>query len=500
MSVSTSIASTAKWCARYFKEGHGYAFYLVWTFSLYGSLGPIGIAAPTAVISAVQLASMISIALAGALVGLLAHRLSPLRDKRLLMAVVGILGAASSAVQALSSLGALDDGWFVAASAVAGFSSGLLVSAWLERFLAQGLHSVVWSYCICTLAAVAMSCVLGLLPRPAAWTLIALMPLASVVGLLRAPAVGTAGAHEGPSILAQEGAGPSFGASDLKSAIRVLAVVVLSGLATQVLRMQGDVPDPTLPAYALLLVALCSKALGSIGATVVATYAYAFHTSAIFYLSIPATTAVALLTLFQAGNPAVAVPAVFVASMCDQLVASLAICLFYDFRGGRRPLLSYVGALVSLQVVGTSLGVSVMGLASDAVTPSVAVLVCMIAMSLVVMSGTQSFSMKSFPRADGKGATAAVDVAQKIAKIAATYGLTNREQEVLRIWGTGHTSAYIEEQLCITRSTVRTHLVHIYEKTGTKNKEELLQLIDAQGTAPRQDTTPRSGARTPRNA
>ena len=42
------------------------------------------------------------------------------------------------------------------------------------------------------------------------------------------------------------------------------------------------------------------------------------------------------------------------------------------------------------------------------------------------------------------------------------------------------TGAYIEKQLFISKNTVKTHLRHIYQKTQTGNKEELLVLFEQQ--------------------
>ena len=44
---------------------------------------------------------------------------------------------------------------------------------------------------------------------------------------------------------------------------------------------------------------------------------------------------------------------------------------------------------------------------------------------------------------------------------------------------TGHTGAYIEKQLFISKNTVKTHLNHIYAKTKTANREELLELLES---------------------
>jgi len=62
--------------------------------------------------------------------------------------------------------------------------------------------------------------------------------------------------------------------------------------------------------------------------------------------------------------------------------------------------------------------------------------------------------------------------------LAQQSGLTPREREVLGYWIRGHNNSFIEESLNISKHTVKTHINHIYEKTNTRNKEELIRLYE----------------------
>lgn len=42
---------------------------------------------------------------------------------------------------------------------------------------------------------------------------------------------------------------------------------------------------------------------------------------------------------------------------------------------------------------------------------------------------------------------------------------------------------YIEETLHISRNTIKTHLSHIYQKTGTSNREELIAVSESEPVA-----------------
>jgi DNA-binding NarL/FixJ family response regulator len=61
---------------------------------------------------------------------------------------------------------------------------------------------------------------------------------------------------------------------------------------------------------------------------------------------------------------------------------------------------------------------------------------------------------------------------------ASNYGLTPRETEVLSFIIQGLTNKEIGEKLFISFTTVRTHVSHIFEKTGVKNRVELVSLIN----------------------
>lgn len=61
--------------------------------------------------------------------------------------------------------------------------------------------------------------------------------------------------------------------------------------------------------------------------------------------------------------------------------------------------------------------------------------------------------------------------------IAEQYRLSPREQEILRYLAQGRNGPFIEEALTLARSTVKTHIRHIYDKTGVTSRQELIDLI-----------------------
>jgi len=61
--------------------------------------------------------------------------------------------------------------------------------------------------------------------------------------------------------------------------------------------------------------------------------------------------------------------------------------------------------------------------------------------------------------------------------IIGAYGLTTREQEILRLVLQGRRNKDIEEKLFISASTVRNHISNIYQKFGVRNRLELANLV-----------------------
>lgn len=68
------------------------------------------------------------------------------------------------------------------------------------------------------------------------------------------------------------------------------------------------------------------------------------------------------------------------------------------------------------------------------------------------------------------------DVAERGERMRRRYGLSNREHEVLLFLLEGRSHPYIRDTLFISKSTVDTHVRHIYRKVGVKSKQELIDL------------------------
>ena len=73
-------------------------------------------------------------------------------------------------------------------------------------------------------------------------------------------------------------------------------------------------------------------------------------------------------------------------------------------------------------------------------------------------------------------AAAALDA--HISELARSFLLSERETDVFRLWATGHTLKYVQDKLGLSASTVKTHVRHIYDKTGLHSRAEVVALLD----------------------
>ena len=78
-------------------------------------------------------------------------------------------------------------------------------------------------------------------------------------------------------------------------------------------------------------------------------------------------------------------------------------------------------------------------------------------------------------------------------KLAERYGLSQREAQVAELFAQGRNGAYIQEVLCLSKSTVSTHRQHVYQKFGIHNQQELIELYSAAADSSQQ-AKGRSGA------
>lgn len=69
-----------------------------------------------------------------------------------------------------------------------------------------------------------------------------------------------------------------------------------------------------------------------------------------------------------------------------------------------------------------------------------------------------------------------LDIDERSARMSLLYGLSIREHEILGYLLAGRSHPYIRDALYVSKSTVDTHVRHIYAKTGVRSKQDLIDL------------------------
>ena len=67
----------------------------------------------------------------------------------------------------------------------------------------------------------------------------------------------------------------------------------------------------------------------------------------------------------------------------------------------------------------------------------------------------------------------------RCATTAADHALSPREAEILAMLASGKTGPQIQDELFISKDTVKTHIKHIYRKLDVHARDELVALVEA---------------------
>lgn len=81
---------------------------------------------------------------------------------------------------------------------------------------------------------------------------------------------------------------------------------------------------------------------------------------------------------------------------------------------------------------------------------------------------------------DGPAVGLADTIAERCIAISEAYHLTPRESEVFCLLAQGRTRAFIQEELVLSVSTVKTHVSHIYTKLEIRDRQEMMDLVLAE--------------------
>lgn len=441
----------------------GLACYIAWSFVFWnGSLlfGSVSGAAPMGDLLAVQGTFT---ALTALLLVLSVRKAAPLRTRRLLLGAFALVSSLAVVVAAFVGYREAPMEWMWLGFALSGLGSTLRLG-WEERLSVRGVARTALCAGLAYLLGFVLFAIVSLLPPVVALVASALLPFGAYALLLR----GTAQVSTAPE--------PSRASlHELLASIpwKLIVAIALAYFSYGATRMGGVMGGLAASGAGHVAVAGI-PALGCLIAIALAFCFYRKNALLAFYLAFPLMGIAAIVP--ASVDPLGGTTTFCIALVGAELVKYLVWFLLIDsiIKDGLSALLC-LALMRFAQWGGSCLG----QLAADALPTQEAVTIAVLVSLVVALLVIIGAPVAAKAAAGGSAAGEASDLEARVALAAARFRLSPREQEVLAIWATGHTGAYIEKQLFISKNTVKTHLNHIYAKTKTANREELLELLEA---------------------
>ena len=462
-------------------DSAGLACYIAWSFVFWNGSVLFGDLRHEAPVGEAQIVQAALTALAALVLVLLARRTAPLRRRTVLLAVFAAVSSLAIVVAALAGFGRAPMGWMLIAFALSGLGSTLRLG-WEERMSVQGVERTAVCAGTAYLLGFLLFALISLLPALSVLAVSVLLPFGAF-GLLE---IAVRGERERASLdermlpascAAMDEAWLELDGDSLRVSLsrvpwKPMAAISLAFFGYGATRANGVIGGFEVSSEfhgALAGV----PALASFVAILLAYLFYRKNAMLAFYLAFPLMAMASLLpaSLDPFGGGTTFSVALVGAELVKYLVWFLLIDSF--FKDGLSALLC-LALMRFAQWGGSCLGQIMTDVLPTSESVAIAILLSLMAALLVIMGSPLSLKSPAVVEEDAVDA-----LALRVKRVAVQCGLSPREQEVLAIWATGHTGAYIEKQLFISKNTVKTHLNHIYAKTKTANREELLELLES---------------------
>lgn len=136
------------------------------------------------------------------------------------------------------------------------------------------------------------------------------------------------------------------------------------------------------------------------------------------------------------------------------------------------------GAFTLVNTLSTKIGLAIgAGQGTGFALYNVAMVACFAVLILVELL-PRRLAVASQPGSGTSGPSSEDALAARCQKLAREHGLTARELDVLVPLVRGRSAASIASALGMSTETARTHIRHIYQKTGIHSREELMDAIE----------------------
>lgn len=426
-----------------------------------------------------------------------ASRLAPFRRKVALLSLLALFMAATVVLSTIANNKEIT--WLLlVAFALSGAGSTLRLG-WEELFSIHGATITALGAALAYVAGFLLFLAVSLLPREGMLAMAIVLPFAALALLasLSRCATGSNSAcidvpeqqpqepnDRSSRTLFEDSANPSESADAiakrpylfaghrihpvLKKLMAVIALVFFSYGMMRTGGVFGAMQSSVLPAQ----IAAGVPAIASLSGIVLAYALFRKNIMLAFYLAFPL---MAIASLLPTGiDPLAGGTAFCTVLVGSELIKYLIWFIIIDSTAANGPtLLLYLAFMRFAQWGGSAMGQLATPFLTSSETVAIAVLLTLLVALLIIVG----LPLNQTDQGIRQNATSR-SLEERTAALAARCGLSPRESEVLAIWATGRTSSYIERTLFISKSTVKTHLNHIYAKTGTANREELLELLE----------------------
>lgn len=445
----------------------GFAFQRAWSRLLFSDYNILTLPANGGLtLSMSHLFSSLAAVICGIIVALIATRVSALCSLSKTLYCIGTIGASGTGGLLLVSYGMIDSQWFIPLFAIVSACSTWIMIAWYESISTQGVRGAVACFIIATLVGGILKEGVQLLPSEAINVVVILLPIFAALSLKDI-------SEKNVHLTNQRYSVKQLASNTPLLLIAVVGLVSFSvGSITTMNLDQGGSSD----APFIIVLSSLGRTFFVLCAIILAYYFYRRNSAMAFYIAIPCLLLSSIL--FAIGIPTIAEALRQIMRIGSNLIYYLVVFLLIELIQKRKtpPAFSF-GLFWSVQYCGTLFGQVCYLLLPDNHT-----MIAVIAMAFLVVATLFIFALKGTLFVS-KNSTS--DKASRLEELTVKFEISPREQEVLALWLGGHNSPFIEKELGISKSTVKTHLTHIYTKTGTQNKEELLQLFETYATKSR---------------
>lgn len=458
----------------------GYGLLWLWTIMMFNSLVPyFRLPSPRDALYAELTLSLVTMVVTMLFIAVALGRGERLADNRFILWAAAGAMAAGSLLAVFGEPGtSFGTGALVFSSVLTGSGSAALFVCWGEQFFGTGGRVALVELAVGSCVSFIVGFFLTILPAAASAAIIVVAPVGSA-WLLRKNRLADAAPTE---TVEREPLSRSTTALLVKTLAGSLLVGLISGFFDVIGGFSTYVVQDVYGLYLLLAGTMATLLLALIAVFCVRDgifYAYRF--------SVLVLCLGCLLTPFLGDNATYFSTLVFAGYTCYTIILYiLCIDVSTSFRinVSRCLGLGFV-ALYGGEVIGHLIGYN----AGPAMTPYGLALVTLLAVSVLLIAHLFLFTevdliklgigevSRAVPAEDaGDAPEEAAQAADPVPIIVERFGLTPRESDVLPLLLEGRTIQRIQETLFISAGTVSTHIRHIYQKTGSDNRQELIDL------------------------